>query len=148
MKKNRIRLTESQLHKVIKESVKKVLREAYGEFTGDGFDTHRDWWEGLSDEEIEDKDKELQNADSWDKIDRAYKYHQIANRERNLYNDTLMTTPNNGELAMAALGKYGDQGRKFSKSFKGNVTKDTPLRDMGRRTFKDDAYLGVPDNID
>lgn len=27
MKKNRIRLTESQLHKVIKESVKKVLKE-------------------------------------------------------------------------------------------------------------------------
>lgn len=28
MKKNRIRLTESQLHRVIKESVKKVLRES------------------------------------------------------------------------------------------------------------------------
>lgn len=27
MKKNRIRLTESQLHRVIKESVKKVLKE-------------------------------------------------------------------------------------------------------------------------
>ena len=30
MKKNRIRLTESQLHRVIKESVKKVLKENYG----------------------------------------------------------------------------------------------------------------------
>lgn len=29
MKKNRIRLTESQLHKVIKESVMKVLRESF-----------------------------------------------------------------------------------------------------------------------
>lgn len=29
MKKNRIRLTEAQLHKVIKESVKKVLRETH-----------------------------------------------------------------------------------------------------------------------
>lgn len=29
MKKNRIKLTESQLHRVIKESVKKVLKEAY-----------------------------------------------------------------------------------------------------------------------
>lgn len=28
MKKNRIRLTESQLHRVIKESVKKILRES------------------------------------------------------------------------------------------------------------------------
>lgn len=32
MKKNRIRLTESQLHKVIKESVKRVLREDEGYF--------------------------------------------------------------------------------------------------------------------
>ena len=30
MKKNRVRLTESQLHRVIKESVKRVLREANG----------------------------------------------------------------------------------------------------------------------
>ena len=32
MEKNRIRLTESQLHRVIKESVKRVLREANGSF--------------------------------------------------------------------------------------------------------------------
>ena len=146
--KKLVRLAEGDLHKIVKESVKKILREAYGEFTGDGFDTHRDWWEGLSDEEIENRDKEVQNVDSWNKIDRAYRYHQIADRDRNLNNDTLMTTPNNGALAMAALGKYGDQARKFSKSFKGNVIKDTPLRGSGRRTFKDNAYLDVPDNID
>lgn len=33
MKKNRIRLTESQLHRVIKESVKRVLREAKNQDT-------------------------------------------------------------------------------------------------------------------
>lgn len=146
--KKLVRLTESDLHKIVKESVNRMLKEAYGEFTGDGFDTHRDWWESLSDEEIEDRDRELQNADSWNKIDRAYRYHQIADMDRNLHNDTLMATPNNGELAMAALGKYGDQARKFSKSFKGNVIKDTPLRDTSRRTFIDGAYSDVPDNID
>lgn len=31
MRKNRIRLTENQLHKIIKESVKKVLKEAWGD---------------------------------------------------------------------------------------------------------------------
>ena len=36
MKKNRIRLTESQLQQVIKESVKRVLKEA--DMTNDSFD--------------------------------------------------------------------------------------------------------------
>ena len=35
MKKNRIRLTESQLHRVIKESVNKVLKEDFDTISND-----------------------------------------------------------------------------------------------------------------
>lgn len=38
MNKNRVRLTESQLHEVIKESVNKVLSEIYADRTPEGID--------------------------------------------------------------------------------------------------------------
>lgn len=44
MKKNRIKLTESQLHRVIKESVKKVLKEAYNATSIDTEDKIDKWW--------------------------------------------------------------------------------------------------------
>ena len=52
MNKNRIRLTESQLHRVIKESVKNVLREGY-QFGGYDVTEEEldDWWCGVSEEE-------------------------------------------------------------------------------------------------
>lgn len=69
MKKNRIRLTESQLHRVIKESVKKVLKESVeGEI--DDYSMQHNWplfycnyYEGP--EAPENSSKEDENEYSW-----------------------------------------------------------------------------------
>lgn len=45
MRKNRIRLTESQLHRVIKESVNKVLRESWKEDMFDDYNIPTSWKE-------------------------------------------------------------------------------------------------------
>ena len=56
MKKNKVRLTESQLRNVIKESVKKVLKESYyGDFEKDyRIDTNSDEWKKMFDDAEED----------------------------------------------------------------------------------------------
>lgn len=67
MKKNRIRLTESQLHRVIKESVKRMINEAIDEFKNastERFNTDPTYRNMIDVNGIEDEDEFLNAIDN------------------------------------------------------------------------------------
>ena len=73
MKKNRIRLTESQLHRVIKESVKRILKENEGE-------NHSDEYPFYVAADI--------NSDYFQTFDKAYQYAlNLAKNEKDWHED-------------------------------------------------------------
>lgn len=94
MKKNRIRLSESQLHKVIKESVKNVLKE---ETTVDDILAYLN---GESDQRI---------------VNRSEKYHARATKYYNDLCTALKKIMQLGDEGLADIAEdiYNSQGVKF-----------------------------------
>lgn len=160
MNKNRIRLTESQLHRVIKESVKKVLKEM------DAYKPDPTYWydnPNLTDDDIERIEKEHQMNKDWDKIDAEYRMVHNMNYARNYDNDRLLSDTEgtrwmpDGMLGIAAQDDEDPKYQQFAKSFKGNAVKDTPYKDneFNRKAKTQQWMLNypyvptqVPDNID
>ena len=102
MKKNRIRLTESQLHKVIKESVKQVLSELDWKTYANAAEKAKERWSNTFD----DKKSRQKYRDMWDKFDKASektfndeygtsKYHYTTDGINNIHHnwDRMMCRP-------------------------------------------------------
>lgn len=75
MKKNRIRLTESQLHRVIKESVRKILKEtSLADYYEDDYEepSEDDIIQSLNGgPDVSHEHKKWQSDRSWDDYDKA-----------------------------------------------------------------------------
>jgi hypothetical protein len=65
-----VRLTESDLHRIVKESVKRILREGKYDLDTGGYDLHASLTDGAFDdsETLEDFDEKMKERDYFDKI--------------------------------------------------------------------------------
>ena len=104
MAKNIIRLTESDLHRIVKESVNKILREHNFDLDTKQGQMDYDW--DYLDNQGQMYDRPFENNPT--------PTHPWDYENRNVYDD-------NGRMGMNALGANGSTMKKIGRNYKGTM---------------------------
>lgn len=136
MAKNIIRLTESDLHRIVKESVERILRESVNEVELGGESLHGDNaedWATVShlrdanvarDEDLSDHNRYYQGLAN-------PRYSALNNRRQGVKDVMNMRDTIKGSEGPDAFGKADDAGREKAKSIINNRNREKMNKQFG-----------------